>query len=281
MSLIAKVGHGLRVAWATARKEFTVLIRYPTWIAGLLLWPVIFPASYVFLARAMSGPGNEAMAAFGHRAGTEDYVGYIIFGTTMWMLLNSVLWTLGSHLRQEQVRGTLEATWTAPASRVGMLLGTAGLQLVQAATTVAVSLLMVKLVWGFELVGSLSLLAGLVLLSLVPVIGLGILFASFVVYFKEVNAMVFLVRGVFMVFAGMTYPVEVLPPWMQKVSELLPLTYSIRALRAVGLSGADRAAVQSDAAALVVFSFVFLALGLGAFRVVERAARRAGSLAHY
>lgn len=281
MNALGKLGHGLRVAAATARKEFIVLIRYPTWLAGLLLWPIIFPASYVFLARALSGPGNEAMAAFGQRAGTEDYVGYILFGTTMWMLLNAVLWTLGSHLRQEQVRGTLEATWTAPASRVCMLLGTAGLQLLQSSSTVAVSLLMVKLVWGFDLVGNFGLLAGVIVLSMIPVIGLGMLFASFVVYFKEVNAMVFLVRGVFMVFAGMTYPIEVLPDWMQRVSEFLPLTYSIRALRAVGLSGQDWAAVQGDAAALGVFSVVFLVLGLGAFRLVERMARRAGTIAHY
>src|SRR5690625_4152419 len=142
--------HGLRVAGATMRKEWTVLIRYPTWIVGLLVWPIMFPASYVFLADALSGPTGQAAAAFGARAGTQDYVGYIIFGTTLWMLLNTVLWTLGSHLRQEQVRGTLEATWTTPASRVSVLLGTAALQLLNSTVMVAFSLLTVKIVWGFE-----------------------------------------------------------------------------------------------------------------------------------
>lgn len=281
MTLADKFTHGLRVAVATMRKEWTVFIRYPTWIVGLLVWPVMFPATYVFLADALSGPSGQALAAFDARAGTDNYVGYIIFGTTLWMLLNSVLWTLGSHLRQEQVRGTLEATWTTPASRVSMLVGTAALQLVQSTAMVALSLLTVKLVWGFEIVGNLGLLAGLLLLSMAPVIGLGMLFASFVVYFKEINALVFLVRGIFMVFAGMTYPIEVLPAWMQTVSGWLPLTYSIRALRIVGLAGGGWTDVRGDVAALVVFAFVFLGLGLVAFRTVERIGQRAGTIAHY
>lgn len=271
----------VRVAWAVMRKEWIVFIRYPTWIIGVLIWPAMFPATYVFLADALSGPGGQAVAAFGARAGTDDYVGYIIFGTTLWMLLNTVLWTLGSHLRQEQIRGTLEATWTTPASRVGMLLGAATLQMVQSTAMLIISLLTVKFIWGFQLVGNLWILAGLLLLSMGPVIGLGMLFASMVIHFKETNALVFLVRGIFMVFAGMTYPIDVLPAWMQTVSTLLPLTYSVRAVRAVGLGGAGWQHVQADAWALVMFSVVFLALGLAAFKSVERVGQRSGTLSHY
>lgn len=263
------------------RKEWTVIIRYPTWIVAVFIWPAMFPATYVFLADALSGPGGEAVAAFGARAGTNDYIGYIIFGTTLWMLLNMVLWSLGSHLRQEQVRGTLEATWTTPASRVSMLLGTAALQMVQSTGMLIISLLVVKFVWGFQVVGNLWLLAGLLFLSMGPVIGLGMLFASLVILFKETNAFVFLVRGIFMVFAGMTYPIEVLPAWMQKVSLLLPMTYSVRAVRSVALAGAPWQYVQQDVTALVLFSIVFIALGVAAFKGVERHGHRSGTLSHY
>lgn len=84
-----------------------------------------------------------------------------------------------------------------------------------------------------------------------------------------------------MVFAGMTYPIEVLPGWMQTVSAALPLTYAIRAMRAVGLAGAGWGDVRHDVAALGAFSVVFLALDLATFRVVERQGQRAGTLGHY
>src|SRR5690606_41735080 len=105
--------------------------------------------------------------------------------------------------------------------------------------------------------------------------------ASMVLWLKGMSSFVFLVRGVCMVFAGMTYPIEVLPGWMQKVSAALPLTYAIRSMRAVGLTGAGWADVRQDALALAVFSVVFLALGVAAFRLVERHGQKTGALSHY
>lgn len=275
------MGQSVRTAFAVLRKEWIVIRRYPTWILAVLIWPALFPAMYVFMARALSGPDGQAVAAFRSVSGTEDYVGYLLFGTTLWMILNMALWNLGSHLRQEQIRGTLEATWTTPASRMSMLLGASGMQLMQSVAFLIVTLMIVRFVYGFQLHGEPLLLLGLLVLSLLPVIGLAIVFASLVLWLKEINSMVFLVRGIFMVFAGMTYPVEVLPVWMQSVSAALPLTYAIRAMRAVGLTGAGWADVQADALALAIFSVIFITLGLVAFRLVERLGHRSGTLSHY
>lgn len=270
-----------RAVLAVFKKQWMIQLRYPAELLGLVVWPVLFPAIYIFSARALAGPEGEAVAVFASRTGTEDYVGYILFGTMLWMILNMTLWDLGGHLRREQLRGTLEVCWTTPASRVGMLMGVSLAQISNAVLFLAVAALMLRLVYGFELRGSVGLLLVLMVLSILPVIGLGLAFASLVLVLKEINSLVFLVRGVFMVFAGMTYPVEVLPGWMQAVSALLPLTYSIRAMRAVGLSGAGWADVQGDALALAMFSVVFLVAGWLAFRAVERMAQQAGTLTHY
>ncbi|HEY8496628.1 MAG TPA: ABC transporter permease [Limnochordales bacterium] len=270
-----------RAVLAVFKKQWMIQLRYPAELLGLVVWPVLFPAIYIFSARALAGPEGEAVAVFASRTGTEDYVGYILFGTMLWMILNMTLWDLGGHLRREQLRGTLEVCWTTPASRVGMLMGVSLAQISNAVLFLAVAALMLRLVYGFELRGSVGLLLVLMVLSILPVIGLGLAFASLVLVLKEINSLVFLVRGVFMVFAGMTYPVEVLPGWMQAVSAFLPLTYSIRAMRAVGLSGAGWADVQGDALALAMFSVVFLVAGWRAFRAVERMAQQAGTLTHY
>lgn len=272
--------HG-RAALAVFKKEWTVRLRYPMELIGLALWPVLFPAVFVFAARALAGPGDEAVAVFASRAGTADYVGYILFGTMLWMVLNITLWNLGGHLRREQLRGTLEACWTTPTSRMALLWGAMLTQLSQAALYLVVAWFMLRLVYGFQLHGNLGLLLLLTVLSLLPVMGLGLVFASLVVWLKETNAMVFLVRGIFMVFSGITYPVEVLPDWMKAVSAALPLTYAIRSVRAVGLAGAGWSDVRADAAALAVSAVVLLVAGWLAFRAVDRMGRRAGTLSHY
>src|SRR5690606_24127091 len=123
------MAESVRAALAVFRKERIVLLRYPTWIVAVLVWPALFPPMHVLMATAISAPDARAVRASRSVSGTEDYVGYLLFGTTLWMILNMTLWNLGSHLRMEQIRGTLEATWTTAASRLGMLLGASGMQL--------------------------------------------------------------------------------------------------------------------------------------------------------
>lgn len=279
-----KVGglrNNLRAAYAEMKRDWAVHLRYPAELAGLVVWPVLFPAIYVFSARTLAGPDGESVAVFASRAGTADYVGYILFGSMLWMILNMTLWDLGGHLRREQMRGTLEVSWTTPTSRMALLVGASMAQITKSALFLVMAALMLQLVYGFRLQGSVGLLLVLMVLSILPVIGLGLVFASLVVWLKEVNSMVFLVRGIFMVFCGITYPVEVLPGWMQAVSAYLPLTYAIRSMRAVGLAGAGWADVRSDALALMVFAAAFLVVGWLSFRAVERMAARAGTLAHF
>ncbi len=271
----------LGAALAVLRKEWLVFVRYPTWVVAVLVWPVLFPAGYVFFARTLAGPGAEGMAAFRSVAGTEDYVGYILFGVTLWMVMNMALWTLGGHLRQEQLRGTLEASWTTPARRVFLLLGAGAMQLLQSLGFLVITLTEARLIYGFTLGGNWALLGLLLVLSLLPVVGLGMLFASLVLWLKETNAMVFLVRGIFMTLCGMTYPVETMPAWMQAASRGLPLTHAIRALRLVGLGGQGWEQVRPEVVALALFSVVCLVLGLAAFGAVERLARSTGNLGHY
>ncbi|MEW6047374.1 MAG: ABC transporter permease [Bacillota bacterium] len=271
----------MRAAWAVARKELLIMLRYPTWSVGLLVWPVLFPAAYVFFGRALAGPAGEGIATFQAVAGTGDYVGYVLLGTTLWMVLNTALWMLGSHLRQEQWRGTLEASWVSPASRMWLLAGAGAVQVVQSLALMVVTLVELRLLYGFHVRGSLDLIALLLVLSVVAVTGLGVVFASLVLRVRETDAMVFFVRGLFTVFAGITFPIEVMPGWMQAVSKAFPLTYAIRSLRGVALAGWTWEQVKGDALALVCFGAGFVALGFWVFRTVERTARRTGSLAHY
>ncbi|NLN18211.1 MAG: ABC transporter permease [Firmicutes bacterium] len=271
----------IRTAAAVLRKDLIVFRRYPTWIVSLLIWPALFPAMYVFMARTLSGPGGQAVAAFQSVSGTDDYIGFLLFGIIPWMILNTTLWDFGTHLRTEQVRGTLEATWTTPASRLSMLIGASIRQLVISLLFLTITLFMACLLYGFELRGDPLTLLGLLSLSLLPIIGLGMLFASLILWMKETSSLVVIVRGIFMAFAGMTYPIEVLPARMQILSKALPLTHAIRAMRLVGLIGVGWNDVKYEVMMLAILSVVFIAMGLMAFRLAERHGQSTGTLGHY
>jgi ABC-2 type transport system permease protein len=111
--------------------------------------------------------------------------------------------------------------------------------------------------------------------------GLGALFASVVLRFGEVSALVQAVRGLFTVFCGMSFPIIVLPEWGRAIALSLPPTYLIGSLRRVLLIGSDLASIVPDLAILLALGLGLCGVAIVAFRRTERYARRGGSLASY
>jgi ABC-2 type transport system permease protein len=272
----------LRAVWAAARKEWIIFRRYPSWIMSFVVWPVLFPIGYIFGARALGGPTGADVATFAKLAGTSDYVGFIVVGSTMWMWLNITLWDVGYQLRNEQMRGTLESNWLCPVWRIGMVLGGSLTKLGTALLLVVISAIEFRLFFGVRLLeGNVGLLLLVLLLSILSIYGIGLGFASLVLRFKEANALVFLVRGVFMIFCGISFPLAVLPGWMQSVAHWLPLTYAIRAMRAIALGGAGFADVSADLLRLALFGLALPVVGVALFALTERRSRRRGDLGQY
>ncbi len=272
----------LRAMLASANKEWVIFRRYPSWIIAFLVWPVLFPLAYVFPARALAGPQGLALSTFSRLAGTRDYVSFIVIGTTIYMWFNITLWDVGLLLRNEQMRGTLESNWLCPVWRISILLGGSLTKLLTAIFFLAATILECRLLFGIQLLRGNLLLLLVSLILLIPCIyGLGIAFGSLVLRFQESNALVLFMRGLVAIFCGMTFPVTVLPHWMQIVAAWLPFTYAMHAIRAVSLSQANFAAVLPDLEHLLAFAIVLPIIGYAAFRFTEQRARRTGVLGHY
>lgn len=270
-----------RALLAVIRKEWIIFRRYPTWIVSLFIWPIIFPAAYILSARALAGPDGGALALFSQATGTSDYIGFIAVGTTIWMWQNVVLWNVGLALRNDQLRGTLESNWLSPTWRFSFLLGNGVVQALSMSLFLLVSALEFGLFFGVRLNGNPILVVTTLLASVPAIYGLGFAFASLVIAAKEANAFVFLVRGLVMIFCGITYPMSVLPGWMQSVSTWLPQTYAIRAVRNAALAGADVQTLLPDVLPLLGLGLAWLVIGYLVFNWMERRARQTGAIGQY
>jgi ABC-2 type transport system permease protein len=271
----------LRSLAAVVRKEWLNFVRYPSWIIAMFVWPVIFPAAYILGARALAGPDGSGLQAFVKLAGTGDYLGYIVVGTTIWMWQNIVLWNVGFSLRNEQLRGTLESNWLTPTGRFSYLLGSGITQLFVMLVFLTISALEFSLFFGVRLRGDTGLVL-LVLLAAIPSIyGLGFAFASLVITAKEANAFVYLVRGAVMIFCGITYPISLLPGWMHRLADWLPQTYIIHGMRTAILTEAGLSSLQSDLLHLLAFGLAWLVIGYALFNWMERRARQTGAIGQY
>lgn len=277
--------HGVAAEWRALRavisREWTIFRRYPSWIIALFIWPIIFPMAYILSSQALAGPDSGGLAIFERSAGTTEVVGYIVIGTVIWMWQNVVLWNVGYALREEQLRGTLESNWMSPSWRFSLLLGNSVVQMVTMLIFIGVSLIEFSVFFGVRFNGNPIWVALIFLASIPSIYGLGFAFASLVITAKEANAFVFLVRGIVMIFCGITYPIAVLPGWMQGVAALLPQTYIISGFRAAMLNSADFQTLWPTYQALLLFGVFWLAVGYALFRFMERRARQVGAIGQY
>jgi ABC-2 type transport system permease protein len=279
---LADLRADLRAFGAAGMKEWRLLRRYPTLFAGFLFWPIALPLAYVFQAEAYAGNQPAALDAFAQRAGTTEIAGFLFLGWAAYMWISMILWGPGTSLRNEQVRGSLEALFMTPASRLVILFGPVVSQIVWALWMFAVVGGALVIFFGVAITPLAAVRAlGVILVAVPALYGLGALFASVVLRFGEVSALVQTVRGIFTVFCGMTFPIIILPEWARAVALALPPTYLIGDLRRVLLAGSDLAALVPELAILAVLGLALCGFAVIAFRRTERYARRGGSLAQY
>jgi ABC-2 type transport system permease protein len=278
----AALSADLRAFGAAGIKEWRLLRRYPTLFVGFLFWPIALPLAYVWQAQGYAGGDAAALGAFAQRTGTVEIAGFLFLGWAAYMWISMILWGPGTALRQEQVRGSLEALFMTPASRLVILFGPVVTQIVWAFWMFAIVGGALMLLFGMSISPLEALRAGGVVLVAVPALyGLGALFASVVLRFGEVSALVQTVRGVFTVFCGMTFPIGILPEWARAVALALPPTYLIGDLRKVLLAGSEFVSLIPELAILLALGIGLCGMAVVAFRRTERFARRGGSLASY
>lgn len=270
-----------RALWAVVIREWIIFKRYPSWIIAMIIWPLIFPMMYILTARALSGADGSGMTVFTQNTGANNFIGYIVVGTTIWMWQNIVLWDVGFGLRKEQMRGTLESNWLSPTWRFAYLLGQSGPQLITMFTFISITVIEFGLLFGVRFNGSPWLAMLIMLVSIPAVYGLGFAFASIVITAKEAHTFVFLVRGLVMIFCGITFPVTLLPEWMQFIADWLPQSYMIHGIRAAAFANASLADLMPDIKALLYFGAFWLTLGYILFVSMERRARQTGAIGQY
>ena len=272
----------VRAFFAAARKELRQQRRYPTLFLGQLFWPVMLPASWVLMGHAYSGNDPAALAAFAERAGSSNVAVFVFVGYAMYNWLSVLLWGPGTALRQEQLRGTLEAVFVTPASRLVPLFGPGMSALLPMAVITATNLVALRVFFGVAPPLSALVQAAVVVVLGIPALyAIGALFAASVLRFGEVAPVVQLVRGMFVLACGITFPDAMLPVWAQVWAKLMPPTYIVDDIRRVLLGGEGVTDVAGDISIVLALAALAAILSVAVFRYLEASARRTGMLGQF
>jgi ABC-2 type transport system permease protein len=272
----------LRAFGAAARRELRSIRRYPMLVFGSLFWPILLPANYVLLGRVYAGGDERAVEAFAQRAGTPEVAGFVFVGFAMYMWLSLFLWGPGTQLRQEQIRGTLEAVMLTPVSRLVVLFGPPVAHVWPVLFQFAVMAIALNVIFGVPTPADALLRALIVILVGVPsMYTLASLFSAFVLRYGEIGPVVHFVRGSLVLLAGITYPIVMLPEWAQAVASVMPSTYIVDGVRQVLLAGAAVGDVAGHLAAVAAITVAFAVAAALLYRWIETSARRTGALSRY
>jgi ABC-2 type transport system permease protein len=90
-----------------------------------------------------------------------------------------------------------------------------------------------------------------------------------------------LMSSVSTLLAGVYYPIEVLPWWLQGMAKVFPLTHAVQSFRSALLEGASPAALYRSMFVLLLFGIVLGPPSMFAFSWAVLWSKRAGTLGQF
>jgi ABC-2 type transport system permease protein len=260
--------------YAFIRRDFLSMISYRLAFLLQVLGMFFSIAAFYFLTK-MIDPDAEGLD------GIRPFE-YLLVGLAFLTYFSTALYAFAAKIRKEQMMGTLEAMLVAPTPTSIVIFASAAWDFTWGAFRIFLYLLIARLAFGLELhVNSLLVLAIGVVLTLLSSAGVGILSASFILYFKRGDPINFLLSGATTFLGSVFFPVEQLPEWLQGFSKFVPLAWSLRVVRGALLQGKSFAELRTELLVLAGLTVVLLPLGLWASRFAIRKAKSEGSLIQY
>jgi len=207
---------------------------------------------------------------------------WFLVGMAFQFYFSTALYSFSAKIRSEQMLGTLEAMLVSPTPTSMVIFSSAAWDFTFAGIRVVIYMIFAVLVFGVTLYStSLFTVALGVILTLLSSVGLGILSASFILYFKRGDPINFLLSGTTTFLGGVFFPVEQLPQSVQFLADYLPINWSLRIVRGALLQGKSFWELREAFAYLAVLTAILLPLGLITSRFAIRRAKREGSLVQY
>ncbi len=167
---------------------------------------------------------------------------------------------------RERERGTIEQLIVTPIRNYELVLAKIIPYIgVSIADTVLI-LAMGTLWFHVPIRGSLLLLFALTGVYLLPTLGLGLLISTMARTQQQAQLMTMPIMLPSMMLSGFIFPISSLPPFLQAVGGMLPLTYFLVILRAIVIKGAGLELLIPQTLALIGFAVVLLGLAALRFR---------------
>ena len=260
----------LRAVMGRAYPRVIGLTREPSWIFFEILLPFLAVSAFVYVYRALEAP--------------EEFIGFVVLGGAMTAFWLNVVWMMAAQFFWEKDQGNLELYFTAPMHLMSILAGMAIGGLVMTSSRALAVIGIGSLLYGVTYdIAQPFLLAGVFLLTMIPLYGMGMLFASlFLLWGREAFHLAELLQEPIYFLGGVNFPLGALPgALVGLVMATLPLGVGLDAMRQLAFADSGIQGVLPvgvEVAILAGMGVIFLVGARLALRYLEHLARREGRL---
>lgn len=237
----------------------------------------LLPLTFFFFLQQLVDQRDPRLAAYG-----GDYFAFVAIGVALSQYFGSALNACVKDVRNAQMSGVLEATFSTSSSPLSVVLHGALYHFVFTFLHFAVMLGAAVVLFGLDL-GSANwpVFAAGFACAVAAFLGLGVLAAGLIVHSKSAEAVQLLLAGLSSFVAGAYFPVSVFPEWLRSIAALIPMTHALEVLRSALLAGASFSEVAGPLVRLAILACLALAAGVLVLSWAIRRSRRDGTLGQY
>lgn len=194
--------------------------------------------------------------------GEIEYMDFLLPGVLSMTMFMSSMMTMGNTIAGERERGELARLFMTPTSISTVISGKIISQVVREMIQAIILIFSAILIFNVVINGNILLLFLLMLVSVLCFVGFGMMISATSKTQEDYIQIVMPIAMPMMFICGVFFPKETMPWLLQKISYLLPLTYSNDAVRAIMLQGAGIEAIAFDLVVLLVFTVIFFTVGV-------------------
>src|SRR5437667_10274411 len=274
---VKSAGESFRVGWKI-ESNWTDPVLFATYQVIRPLASLLIVAFIVIIGASVGASANSAFYS--------QYLAWLIVGNAFYAFVLQIMLGMAILVHVDRTRyEVLKNIYISPGTLHPYVIGRGLVSVVNGAVSVVLTLLFSVAIFNGLLHMNIPLnLLGVNLLMLFPAVILGIISLLAIGYMLCAvnivsNRMEFIlgdsVSGIFFLLGGVIFPIALLPSYVQLISNVLPITYLLNAVReSFGLL--PTASYMSDLAYLALTTLVTLIIGIAVFRLAEQRAKKLG-----
>ncbi|MGW8123857.1 ABC transporter permease [Roseivirga echinicomitans] len=215
-------------------------------------------------------PGNalkniETIPLFWYNE-TLNYKTFMVPGILVLLVTMITLFLSGMNIVREKEIGTLEQINVTPIKKSQFILGKLFPFWVIGLGLLTIGLVIAKLIFDVPMLGSLGLMYLYTSIYILVILGFGLFISNFTDTQQQAMFISWFFIVIFILMSGLFTPIESMPEWAQRITDLNPIKYFVEVMRMVMLKGSSFADIMPQFLKTLVFAFAMNGLAVWSYK---------------